>query len=51
MEPIVDLLKRLDARVVVTDFSPLRDDLQGVQFVSGRLPQDTPLYQVGSTLM
>ncbi|VDK45582.1 unnamed protein product [Taenia asiatica] len=46
MELIVDLLKRLDAGVVVTDFSPLRDDLQGVQFVSGRLPQDTPLYQV-----
>ncbi|KAL5108553.1 Deoxyribodipyrimidine photo-lyase [Taenia crassiceps] len=46
MEPIVDLLNRLDARVVVTDFSPLRDDLQGVKFVSSRLPQDIPLYQV-----
>ncbi|KAH9284864.1 Deoxyribodipyrimidine photo-lyase [Echinococcus granulosus] len=45
-EPIVDVLKQLDARVVVTDFSPLRDDLRAVQFVSSHLSQDISLYQV-----
>ncbi|VDM36372.1 unnamed protein product, partial [Hydatigera taeniaeformis] len=46
VELLVDALKQLEAGVVVTDFSPLRDDQWAVQRLSSRLPQDTSLYQV-----
>uniref|UniRef100_A0A5K3FQP1 Deoxyribodipyrimidine photo-lyase n=1 Tax=Mesocestoides corti TaxID=53468 RepID=A0A5K3FQP1_MESCO len=46
LQPLVDFLKQRNACAVITDFSPLRDDRQAVEFVSKRLPVGTPFYQV-----
>nr|CDS28155.1 deoxyribodipyrimidine photo lyase [Hymenolepis microstoma] len=44
--PLINFLKKMEARVVITDFSPLRDDLHFLETIKDRLPQDIPFYQV-----
>ncbi|KAM3176750.1 hypothetical protein ACTXT7_005911, partial [Hymenolepis weldensis] len=45
LTPLINFLSQVGARVIITDFSPLRDDLHLLEIIKGQLPEDIPFYQ------
>ena len=46
VHPVIELLEKLNARVVITDFSPRREDVQLVNSAADLIPKDVTLFQV-----
>ncbi|VDL14025.1 unnamed protein product [Hymenolepis diminuta] len=46
LTPLINFLSQVGARVIITDFSPLRDDLHLLDIIKDQLPEDIPFYQI-----